>query len=352
MCCVRVTRGRFLQLGAAAAVSLIGLDQIRNLSEAKRTTMNPSDAAYAVINSPTAVSDDPDVLSYKARAAAFLFMAGYAAQTADDLRAKADALWAARYDKPAGPSYGLGYAWDAFQDGSTDPANTTYTYTTMVAALAFLDVADALDDDTYRGYAEQLAETVVTSCWGYVNGAKMSPWYSDQAADKKGTSYVVHNVNALTLAVLARLNIEPDKAAGMKTMLASTIEPDGKWRYIYNGPTYNDLEHSSFMVEGVVTAGMPESQPALAHVWAFFNTNGTFDSGNSNVMGSTKWGPADGLSALSMSPEWSNQAGKIAGVLAASIGTDGVSSFALRTDPRSVIHYAVGLARYAATRPK
>lgn len=311
--------------------------------------MTPAEAAYAVLNSPAASGNDPDVLAYKARTAAFLFKAGFPLVTADDVRSRMDALWTARYSNAGSVGYGLGYAWDAFQDGTTNPASTIYTYTSMVSALALIEGAEAVSDDTYLGYASQLANTATTACWGYTNGPNMSVWYSDQAADKKGSSYVVHNCNALLLAVLNRLSLEEAKQAGMRSMLASTIEVGGKWRYILGGPTYNDLVHHAYMVEGVLTAGMPEAQPALARVWEFYRTNGTFDTSNVDVMGSAKWGPPDGLSALAMSPQWTTQAGMIASVIANSVGADGVSSFADRTVPRSVIHYGVGLARYAAS---
>src|SRR5207244_2328270 len=46
-----------------------------------------------------------------------------------------------------GPGWGLDYAWDAFQDGTTNPAFTAYAWETGMATLGIVRLARAIKDD-------------------------------------------------------------------------------------------------------------------------------------------------------------------------------------------------------------
>lgn len=302
---------------------------------------NAAAAARRVLDSPAALeSTDHDVLAYRARTAANLVIARH---PVPELAPILDRLWERRYVIDGHPGFGLPYTWGAI-NGATNPLDTIYTYTTATAALTFLDAADATRNTEYRQKALLLARTLLARCAG--NGVV---WYSDQPGD---AVKVVPNVNGLTLALLVRLGVEPGMQAGLRARLGSEMAPDGSWPYIVDGTNGSnapsDLEHHSFIVEGVVAARMPEADKAVRYLASFFQSDGLFDRHDVNVMGSTAWGPPDGLAALAMAGR-EQLARNVARVLADSVNADGVSSFADQSKPRSVAHYGFGLARYAAS---
>jgi hypothetical protein len=176
-------------------------------------------------------------------------------------------------------------------------------------------------------------------------GSERAVWYSDDPADQRGPELVVLNVNALTLAAIARLDRFPRERLAIEFLLRRTAK-DGHWPYRL-GSAQNDLEHHCFMVEGTHWAAMPEAESAFDRLASFFRSDGSFDRKDPEVMGSHHWEPGDALAELSLSPRWGRLATRLAANLAPSIGRDGVSSFADRDDPRSIVRYGFGLARFA-----
>lgn len=320
------------------------------------------DAAYRVFTSTSmTTATDHDSLAYQARMAAMLHNAGHPSVTDTTVEDALDDLWAARYTSGTGqPGFGLDHTFDAFADGTTNPATTIYTYTTAMAALAFLDgyvVLTGAAATAQKDRAEDLAAMMLTDCWGYVSGSWMGVWYSDRPADHGAASFVVLNVNALTLAAIARLDryngtaFDATKRAGIEALIEAQEgvgAVPGRWLYRLSTSGANDLTHHAYMVEGAAEAVMVELADAMAYMWdEFFDGNGTIDTGRFAVMGSTAWGPGEGLSALCLSPAYQDEAQVLAASIASSIDGAGVSSYANST-ARSRARYGLGTARFAA----
>jgi hypothetical protein len=270
--------------------------------------------------------------------------------------------------------WGLSYPWDAFSNGTINPRETIYSYTTAAAALAFLDAYAVLGDRDYLETAEGAADTLLsaTCCWeedGY-----LSVWYSDQPADKF-PQFQTHNVNGLTLAVLSRIVRYRDDSAYLdartaiaahliheqgnlvgdrpRVLGAAEVSVATNWRYRQGAPRPNDLMHESFIVEGLLEAATPECRAAaLKSMWSIWRThfsdNGSVREGP-YTWGSLGWGPAGGLFALSTAPELSDPAGILASTLTESIGADGIPHDAPVRHPRGTAWYALALARYAVS---
>jgi len=316
-------------------------------------------AANGVLEAVDAASEDHDSLAYLARIDAVL-LASELGGSEQSLTQRLDTLWDARYTTESGrPGWGLPYAWDAFRDGTTNPVDTIYTYTTAMAALAFLDGYVALEDRVQLERAKEAVSTILLDCWGFVDGSLKSVWYSDQPQDQLGESYVVHNVNALTLAALARIAryeeraYEPDKRRGIEEMLVQHSGyqgVDGQWQYQIGRQNRNDLVHHSYIALGLVEAGLPEAETAIRYMWSewFDNSSGAFDASNGEVMGSTAWGPGDALLPLTAAADWRPQARLLTDQLLAMVGDSGIPSVADRDEPRSVVRYGLGPALYAA----
>jgi hypothetical protein len=317
-------------------------------------------AAEDVLGVVDVTDGDHDTLLYLARIDAVLLASGLGG-SAETLTERLDTLWRARYTTSSGrPGWGLPYAWDAFGDGTTNPADTVYTYTTAMAALAFLDGYVALGDSTQLDRAKAAVTTILTECWGYEAGPLMSVWYSNQPRDQINGSYVVHNVNALTLAAIARIDryegeaYESEKRSGIEAMLVehSGYEGvEGQWRYQTGSPNRNDLVHHAYIALGLVEAGLPEAEVALEYMWSewFDVSTGSFDADSREVMGSTAWGPGDALLPLAAAASWRPQAGLLTQQLLIDVDADGIPVVADRDDNRSVVRYGLGPALYAAS---
>lgn len=320
-----LTRAGFLAVCAAGAVAIA--ERHLWLDSTQPSTVSRSHARALALRALAFVrnSNDPDVLSYRARAISAL---------RGDANPVLDQLWQGRQQNGG---YGLPYAWDAFSDGTTNPQSTLYTYTTATAALSYLD-------NGRPDRARQLVSAIFTRCWSEEHGCV---WYSDQPADQRSRTQIVPNVNALALVAATRLGYEPSKQARIRQILARTAK-NGAWPYRLGAEGLNDLEHHSFMVEGVLTARMTEAPAAVARLADFFHSDGSFDSHSEKVMGSERWGPGDGLAQLVHARH--PLAHRVAAVIAASIEPDGVSTFADRDEPRSVVRYGYGLAKYAAAK--
>ncbi len=96
-----------------------------------------------------------------------------------------------------GPGFGLDEAWDAFGDGSTNPAFTAYTWQSGMAALGVAKIARVLDDlghedaASVRAYGEALVQRWDAHYTSVTDGGYW--WYSTQASD----AIAVHNTSAL-----------------------------------------------------------------------------------------------------------------------------------------------------------
>jgi|GEM_PF-1987280 len=187
------------------------------------------------------------------------------------LQAIGELLWAARdYDLPerdalidaalgeiaelqaaddqvvgGGPGFGLDEAWDAFGDGSTNPAYTAYTWQSGMTALGVAKIARVLDDlghpaagDTVD-YATALVERWDDLYTAVPDGGYW--WYSTQPAD----AIAVHNTSALVAMASqiasesggpASLATRPPDAAALLWARMSGNPTDGYvWNYADDG---------------------------------------------------------------------------------------------------------------------
>lgn len=260
--------------------------------------------------------------------------------------------------------WGLSWAWDAFQDGSVNPADTIYTYTTASAGLAFLDGYAVLGDDAYLDVATGAARTLldVACCWD--DGRHATIWYSERPSDQRD-GYQVHNTSALSLALLERLaaygvDLEPELR---DRLAAHLIDAQGSgwdrpeqasaanWPYAPGRPVANDLLHETFIVEGLRTRadGQEAADASLAGIVStHFDAEGIPQDDVSHTLGTNRWGPPAGLYILIGHEAFTAQTDTIAERLVASVREDGTSSFADEGTDRATGWYALALARYAA----
>lgn len=156
-----------------------------------------------------------------------------------------------------GPAFGLDTAWDAFGDGSENPAFTAYTWQSGMVALGIAEVlryAEAVDDpalhsdeqariDAARVFLGELIDYwtpfYTTVSLGNESGGYF--WYSDQAAD----AMAVHNTSAL-IAMASDIYGEivgdtayQDRAAACSRLLLARVSttPAGgyTWNYVDDG---------------------------------------------------------------------------------------------------------------------
>jgi len=96
-----------------------------------------------------------------------------------------------------GPGFGLDEAWDAFGDGSTNPAFTAYTWQSGMVALGVaklvrvLDAAGHPQTDATRAFGEALVQRWDAHYTAVTDGGYW--WYSTAASD----AIAVHNTSAL-----------------------------------------------------------------------------------------------------------------------------------------------------------
>lgn len=90
--------------------------------------------------------------------------------------------------------FGLNYAWDAFQDGTTNPASTIYTITIYQVGEVLLDAylhgAATLGQITNAMQLGLNTPRFTTGCTGCIAVS-----YSNNVANDLKTGYAVHNIN-------------------------------------------------------------------------------------------------------------------------------------------------------------
>lgn len=181
------------------------------------------------------------------------------------------------------PGWGLPFAWDAFQDGSTNPAHTQYAITTALCAKGLLDTYDAVESCPSASESgnsnfqkARYLETADASMHSFVqsrafntyNDSRAAFWYSLRPED----SYDTINIQAMFASVLQRLSAYPiDESRTlvyaefaeqvMRYILDCKQEYAGGWLWNYLGrhvpPVYshrlNDTVHATYIVDGLMT---------------------------------------------------------------------------------------------------
>ncbi len=154
-----------------------------------------------------------------------------------------------------GPAFGLEKAWDAFGDGSTNPAFTAYSWQSGMVALgiaetlAYVDRTEGRhDDQAVRIEAARVFLGEMLLLWNehYTefeeDGETLAYfWYSTEPADAKA----VHNTSAL-VAMASQLHYEatgdpsfadrPERCARLLRKRATTTAEGGfSWNYVDDG---------------------------------------------------------------------------------------------------------------------
>lgn len=147
--------------------------------------------------------------------------------------------------------WGLPYSWDAFQDGTTNPATTTYTVSTAA-------VGDVLLEAYKAGKVERaVIASVITRLYKFPKLPGIAPGYciaySASLNDVK-PGYCVHNVSAGVAGFLIRA-----QAAGFTVSsawltlitryeLATYDHPSRNWRYMDGNTVWSDPAHTGYSV--------------------------------------------------------------------------------------------------------
>lgn len=143
------------------------------------------------------------------------------------------------------PGFGLADAWDAFQDGSTNPAYTCYAWQTGMVAIGAATLLRYLDDVGADAAARAKTRDFATKLlapwakrWTSLTEGGVSLgyyWYSSKTADAKAT----HNTSALISQAVSLLDPKDPKPAQYAALLArrvSTTSSGGyTWNYVDDG---------------------------------------------------------------------------------------------------------------------
>ena len=173
--------------------------------------------------------------------------------------------------------WGLPEGWDAFGDGSENPAHTEYTITTALVIQGLLDVVDAVDrSGIYNNKKEAYLKTAQEALNSFIDNSFYTKnpdgtilfWYSSQPQDYYG----VINVNAMFVGVLQRISNYPiteDKRSvyryladkGVRYLLKGKAEKDDGWYWNYlceplpasfKAHRENDLCHAAYVADGLL----------------------------------------------------------------------------------------------------
>ena len=159
--------------------------------------------------------------------------------------------------------WGLPFSWDAYGDGTTNPADTEYTITTGIVINALLDWAD-YDFTAPKG---KILDTVSRALSTYLGSQFSSPSglfsYSLSIHDLpydcfNPAAYLAGQMQRFSLYVSdAELKNKMQQAADrvMNVMLSQKkIDSGGTWYWAYSiqeNNVPNDLPHAAYIIEGI-----------------------------------------------------------------------------------------------------
>lgn len=161
--------------------------------------------------------------------------------------------------------WGLPFAWDAFGDGTTNPAATVYSISTAVAVKALLDWAAISDEASRQRVYEAVDAALVEWTDDDVTTASGQLAYSLSADDH---DYNVFNSSAMLAGQMQRfaaLDVSPQadtyRAVADRVMQSlidlHQTDPAGNWYWNYSTTEAiaNDLTHAGYIIDGVATYG-------------------------------------------------------------------------------------------------
>lgn len=184
--------------------------------------------------------------------------------------------------------WGLTFAWDAFGNGTTNPANTEYSYQTPLAARCLLDAYTTTSNNTYLQTAEdavtafQNASTATT----FNDPQCSSCFYFGYSLNANDNGRLVKNVNMLMGMIVAKLSTITGISS--YTTLANTlfkteqyeINTRSNFNYLgFNDPHYVTNQSDSHLalelwgIEDLGTniSGLAYQTPLLSLKTAFWN---------------------------------------------------------------------------------
>ena len=188
---------------------------------------------------------------------AYGLIAWAAANRRDRRLARAAADWLVENADPSAPGWGLGCAWDAYGDGTTNSAETVYGITTALAVGGLASTYQLTKEERYLDAARQALEYFAR----FQCPRNGHFFYSDQPAD---AAYSAPNVTAMLMGQYARMGrlahradfLEiADKAYGAMKRDARRDGDALSWKYAYglSQERDNDLKHASYVVYGLFT---------------------------------------------------------------------------------------------------
>jgi hypothetical protein len=169
-----------------------------------------------------------------------LFVAGLPAPGDDDevlwpLLSYGDPAYVGLIRDSAGPhGWERPFAWDAFSDGSVNPAGTAYAVRTAFALYALLD-ADAIGPQ----------EQAIAAAWNACCFTDGFWWYSEH------DPIYTPNASAMMAGVMQRMGYTEQADAAIRRLVASA-DPGPVWRYSEaTGAKVNDLIHHVYTLWGI-----------------------------------------------------------------------------------------------------
>lgn len=250
-------------------------------------------------------------------------------------------MWLARnsdLDEDGEVGWGLPFAWDAFSDGTVNPAHTEYAITTAIVMHALADVIAALDarGHGFREERDKMVEALVAAGRAFVEKRRyeetesgISFWYSHLPCD----AYHVLNITSMFSAALecAAKYADEERAKSFRSLAARGIEYVNaranrineivRWNYYGDAAPKglsdkpNDLVHASYVVAGLQlygeASGRPQhlAEPGAAGLVTFYGAKDVceFPPEARRCRPARLWGAGYALYTLCLVPDFSTE---------------------------------------------
>lgn len=130
-----------------------------------------------------------------------------------------------RENSSPAPGWGISAAWDAFSDGSENPADQPYTITGAIVieglldALTTSDVFSSSERDSIHNTIKQVFDYYLVNAWTDLDDSSGYFWYSPNEND----NYFTPNVSSAFLGVLSRYYKEYEKEIDNVPLFRSKI---------------------------------------------------------------------------------------------------------------------------------
>ena len=161
--------------------------------------------------------------------------------------------------------WGVPVAWDAYGDGSINPANTEYTISTAIVVDALLSWSERDADAPWQ----EIMDTIDRSLQPYLNKAMRTPSglapYSLQVVDRPYDTFNPAAYLAGQLQRFSRKTQDPVRQMQLRHVADDTMRSllehrknsaqDGRWYWNYSvqEEVPNDLPHAGYIIDGIRT---------------------------------------------------------------------------------------------------